>query len=66
MNEMAERMSDIITARELIGNALADSSKKHEYFKFLEFIRRRSGKEYSTHIHQEASKLAKKKDAVDA
>jgi len=65
VNEMAERMSDIINARELIGSALADSRKKQEYFKFLEFLRNRYGNEYSTHIHQEASKLAKKKEAVD-
>lgn len=62
---MAERMSDIISARELISNALSDSSKKQEYFKFLEFLRNRHGADYSTDVHKEAAKLAKKKEAVD-
>lgn len=61
-NEMAEEMSDIITARELIGHALSDSNLRHNYFEFLKHLRKHHGKEYSTTIHQKAAKLAKVKD----
>jgi len=51
---------DIITARELIGLALQDSTKhKHKYFEFLKHLRNSIGKEYSTQVHQHAAKLAK-------
>jgi hypothetical protein len=36
LNEMAAEMSDIITAREMIGQAVQDSRQfKHKYFEFL-------------------------------
>jgi hypothetical protein len=59
LNEMAEEMSDIITAREMIGQAIQDSRQfKHEYFEFLKYLREKHGEKYSTHIHQKAAKLA--------
>ena len=59
LNEMAEEMSDIITARELIGQAVQDARQfKHEYFEFLKYLRDKHGSEYSTHVHQKAAKLA--------
>jgi hypothetical protein len=59
LNEMAEEMSDIITARELIGQAIQDARQfKHDYFEFLKHLRSKHGSEYSTRIHQKAAKLA--------
>lgn len=59
LNEMAEEMSDIITAREMIGQAIQDSRQfKHEYFEFLKHLRDKNGSDYSTRIHQKAAKLA--------
>ena len=50
----------IVTARELIGRALADpKNEKHKYFEFLKYLRNKAGKEYSTLVHQHAAKLAK-------
>ena len=57
---------DIITARELIGLALQDSTKhKHKYFEFLKKLRNSIGKEYSTQVHQHAAKLAKASKDLD-
>ena len=61
-NEMAEEMSDVVTARGLIGHALSDSKLKDEYFEFLKHLRKHHGKDYSTRIHQKAAKLAQVKD----
>jgi hypothetical protein len=61
-NEMAEEMSDVVTARGLIGHALGDPTLKHEYFEFLKHLRKHHGKDYSTRIHQTAAKLARVKD----
>jgi hypothetical protein len=61
-NEMAEEMSDVVTARGLIGHALSDPKLKDEYFEFLKHLRKHHGKDYSTRIHQTAAKLAKVKD----
>ena len=59
LNEMAEEMSDIITARGLIGQAVRNANEfKHEYFEFLKYLREKHGEKYSTHIHQKAAKLA--------
>ena len=52
-------MSDVLTARELIGQALKDSHKKHEYFDFLSFLRKKHGQDYSSSVHREASKLVR-------
>ena len=52
-------MSDIITARSLIGHAVHDHNKKHEYFKFLKHLRTHHGADYSTSVHRAAAKLAK-------
>jgi hypothetical protein len=62
LNEMAEEMSDVVTARGLIGHALRDSKLKDEYFEFLKHLRKHHGKDYSTRIHQTAAKLAQVKD----
>lgn len=57
--EMAEELSNIITAREMIGQAIQDSKKfKHRYFEFLKYLREKHGEAYSTCIHQKAAKLA--------
>ena len=59
LTEMAEELSDIVTARELIGQAMRDAREfKHKYFEFLKHIREKHGEEYSTKIHQKAAKLA--------
>jgi len=62
LNEMAEEMSDIVTARGLIGHALDDLRLKDEYFEFIKHLRKHHGKKYSTRIHQTAAKLARVKD----
>ena len=63
LNEMAEEMSDIITARGLIGQAVRNANEfKHEYFEFLKYLREKHGETYSTRIHQKAAKLALAKD----
>ena len=63
INEAAE-MSDIITARELLGRAYQNPLQfKHEYFEFLKYLRNKHGKDYSTHIHQKAAKLSLAKGA---
>jgi hypothetical protein len=59
LSEMAEELSDIVTAREMIGQAIQDSKQfKHRYFEFLKYIREKHGEEYSTRVHQKAAKLA--------
>ena len=58
-NEMAEEMSDVVSARELIGQAKRDSDKRHQYLKFLKHLRDHHGREYSTRVHRTAVKLAK-------
>jgi hypothetical protein len=56
-------MSDIITARELMGKAVQDpKNEKHMYFEFLKHIRNQHGSEYSTKVHQHAAKLALAKE----
>lgn len=52
-------ISDIIQAKELIGQALRNPNAKHEYFNFLKFLRSKHGADYSTRIHQQASDLAR-------
>ena len=61
--EMAAEMSDIITARGLIGQAVRDANEfKHKYFEFLKYLRDKHGETYSTRIHQRAAKLALAKE----
>jgi hypothetical protein len=63
MNEMTAELSDIVTARELIGRAMQDAQQyKHQYFEFLKHLRSKYGSEYSTYIHQKAAKLAQAKE----
>jgi hypothetical protein len=55
-------MSDIVTARELIGGATRDpQNEKHKYFEFLKHLRTKHGAEYSTRVHQKAAELARDK-----
>lgn len=61
--ESTATMSDIITARELMGKAVEDpKNEKHMYFEFLKHIRNKHGREYSTKVHQHAAKLALAKE----
>lgn len=53
------QLSDIITARELIGRALSNTAEKYKYFDFLKYIRNKHGEDYSTQVHQKASQLAR-------
>ena len=52
-------LSDLLQARQLIATALADPSKRSDYFDYLKHLRQHHGADYSTQIHQEASKLVK-------
>lgn len=54
-----DSMSDVLRAREYIGQAVSDPTTKHEYFNFLKSLRTKHGADYSTHVHQQAAKLAK-------
>ena len=61
--EMAEELSDIVTARGMIGQAVRDANEfKHKYFEFLKYLREKHGETYSTRIHQKAAKLALAKE----
>lgn len=63
LNEMAEELSDIITARELIGQAKQDPTlNRHKYLEFMKHLRNKHGRTYSTRIHQKAAKLAVAKE----
>lgn len=64
MNESNE-MPDIIQARQLAHQAARDSSRRHEYFNFLKHLRDKHGSEYSTHVHQSATKLDEGTDGID-
>jgi hypothetical protein len=55
-------LSDIVTARELIGAATRDvKNGKYRYFEFLKHIRSKHGDDYSTRVHQKAAELAKQR-----
>jgi hypothetical protein len=58
-------MSHVIQARQLAHQAALDSSKRQEYFDFLQYLRSKYGKEYSTRIHQDAVKLDNIKEGTD-
>lgn len=57
--ESDSKLSDILTARELIGHALRDTKEKMNYGKYLKHLRDKHGHEYSTVVHREACRLAK-------
>lgn len=57
----SNRASDILTAKQLADQALKDPSARHEYFNFLKSLRDKKGPEYSTAVHQYASKLMQTK-----
>lgn len=50
---------DLLTATDLITQALREPSTRAEYFNFIKGLRATHGAEYSTTIHQKASELAK-------
>ena len=52
-------MSDVVTARGLVGKALDNPAARQEYFDYMTHLRGKHGKEYSTRIHQKATALAK-------
>lgn len=64
MTEGAE-LSHIIQARQLVRQALRDSDQRQEYFDFLKHLRSKYGKEYSTRVHQDATKLDAVKEGTD-
>ena len=53
----SSEVSDIISARSLMLRAVKDSNERHRYFEFLKHLRTKHGADYSTDIHQKASKL---------
>lgn len=60
--EAGTELSDIITARELIGQAMRNADYKHKYFEFLKYLRKTHGEKYSTYIHQKAANMATAKE----
>lgn len=64
MTENAE-LSHLIQAKQLVQQALRDSEQRHEYFDFLKYLRSKYGKEYSTRVHQDATKLSTVKEGTD-
>lgn len=52
-----EEMSHILQARQLVKQAVRDPNTRYEYFDFLQKIRNKHGANYSTRIHQDATKL---------
>ena len=53
----SDEVSHLISAREIIGRAKGDEGNNQEYLDFLKHLRDKFGKEYSTKIHQSASKF---------
>lgn len=56
--QIEEAIDHVITARHIIGQTKSKSASNVEYMKFLKSLRDKFGKEYSTNVHQLASKLA--------
>lgn len=63
MNE-GDEMSHILQARQLAHQAITNPTSRHEYFNFLQHLRSKFGKEYSTNIHQNATKLDSIKESI--
>lgn len=59
LEQIEEAIDHIITARQIIGQSKRNAGSSHEYMKFLKSLRDKFGKEYSTNVHQSATKLAK-------
>ena len=53
------KMSDIVTAHGLLGNAIQNPRARQEYFNFMMHLRNKHGIEYSTRVHQQATGLSK-------
>ena len=58
-------MSDIITARQLVTKSMRDTNARQEYFNFLTHLRNKHGKDYSTRVHQEATKMSTVKKDIN-
>lgn len=56
--QIDEAIDHVITAKQIISQSKSKSSGNHEYMKFLKSLRDKFGKEYSTNVHQLASKMA--------
>ena len=58
-NMVAEsnEMADVITARDYANKAIRDPNARQTYFDYLARLRSKHGKEYSTSVHQKATKL---------
>jgi hypothetical protein len=63
--QIEEAIDHIIVARQIIGQSKRNAGSSHEYMKFLKSLRDKFGKEYSTNVHQTASKLAKESVELD-
>ena len=57
VSEQDSKMADIINARQLAKKAMRDVTHRTEYFDYLKHLRNKHGSDYSTHVHQEATKL---------
>lgn len=53
-------VANVVTAHGLVNRALNDAEARQEYFEFLQHLRNKHGKDYSTRIHQKAAALANK------
>ena len=60
-----DEMSHMIQARQLAHQAVTNPIKRHEYFDFMKHLRSKHGAEYSTKIHQNATKLSEEHNPED-
>lgn len=60
-----EELSHILQARQLVKQAVRDSSLRQQYFDFMRHLRDRYGSEYSTRVHQDATKIDTVKEGTD-
>jgi len=60
-----QEMSHIVQARELVKQAVRNPSRRQEYFDFMQHLRSKHGKDYSTKIHKEAAKIDNIKEGTD-
>lgn len=58
-------MSDIITARQMAKSAARDPQARQKYFDYLAHLRTKHGKDYSTRVHQEATRIDTVKEATN-
>ena len=58
-------LSHIVQARQLINQAVRNPGQRQEYFDFMQHLRSKYGKEYSTKIHQDAAKMDNIKEGTN-